>query len=215
MTIQADIVRSRRQAFAAPGGSHDRLIAFLARALPAAIGMIAAVMVLAPLFQRGEISFLLDRNKVAITSERIAVSDATYRGEDSAGRRFSVTAGSAAQASYDVPVVHMRQLRAMIALNDGPATLSAGQGDYNFDTERIAVSGPVNFAASDGYTMTTQNVDIDLRAKRVTGTGGVSGSVPTGTFSAQRIIADLEARTVALEGNARLRMVPGKLRMPD
>ena len=48
----------------------------------------------------------------------------------------------------------------------------------------------------------------------MTGTDGVEGSVPAGTFSADRLEADLDARTVALDGHARLRMVPGKMRMP-
>lgn len=215
MTVQADIVRSRRRAFATPGGFHDRLIGFLGRALPAAIGMIVAVMLLAPLFQVGEVSFLLDRNRVAITDERIAVSQATYRGEDRAGRRFTVSAGSAVQASAAIPVVRMENLLATIALDDGPARLAAPLGDYDYDTEHVAVRGPVSFVAADGYRMTTRNVDIDLRDKRVTGSGGVAGAVPTGVFSADRIIADLEQRTVTLDGNARLRMTPGKFRIPQ
>ncbi len=215
MTLQADIVRSRRRALAAPGGFHDHLIQFLLKALPVAIGVIAAVMIFAPLFQRGEISFLLDRNKVAVTNERVSVDSATYRGEDKDGRRFTVSAGSAAQALSSVPVVRMDQLSAELALSDGPARLTAPHGDYNFSTEQIAVEGPVDFTASDGYRMTTQGVAIDLDAKRVTGSGGVTGSVPTGTFSADSIVADLEARTVTLQGNARLRMVPGKLRIPQ
>jgi len=39
--------------------------------------------------------------------------------------------------------------------------------------------------------------------------------VPSGTFTADRLVADLEDRTVTLEGNARLRMVPGEFRMPQ
>jgi lipopolysaccharide export system protein LptC len=35
--------------------------------------------------------------------------------------------------------------------------------------------------------------------------------VPAGTFSADSIHANLDARTVSLQGHARLRMVPGKL----
>ena len=46
MTVQADQIRDKRRHFAAPGGSHDRLIGFLAKALPAAIGLVAAVMIL-------------------------------------------------------------------------------------------------------------------------------------------------------------------------
>jgi lipopolysaccharide export system protein LptC len=215
MTVQADIIRDKRQHFAAPGGFHDRLIAFLAKALPAAIGVVAAVMILVPLSPRGEISFLLDRNKVAVTPERINVDKAMYRGEDNEGRSFQLTAGNAVQPSPIRPILEMTDLVASIQLNDGPAQLTAPGGNYNFDTDQVAVPGPVNFTAADGYRMVTQNVGIDLRTRQVAGSGGVTGTVPAGTFSASRISADLGERTVTLEGNARLRMTPGQMRMPQ
>lgn len=214
MTHQADMIRDKRRAFAAPGGSHDRLVRLLATVLPAAIGVIAAVMILSPLSPRGEISFMLDRNKVAVTGQRLRVDQATYRGSDNLGRPFSVSAGSAVQESARQPVVRMEQLAASILLSDGPAELSAPAGLYNFDTEQVSVGGPVRFAAADGYSMVTSNVAIAIPERRVTGSGGVSGAIPAGTFSADRIIADLDERTVTLDGHARLRMAPGKLRMP-
>jgi lipopolysaccharide export system protein LptC len=214
MTVQADINRNRRQIFAAPGGFHDRLIRFLAVALPAGIGVIAAVMILSPLSPRGEISFLLDRNKVAVTHERLRVDNATYRGADSDGRAFSVSAGRAVQESARVPVVRMDNLVATIVLADGPAALTAQSGTYDFDTDRVAVAGPVNFTTTDGYRMVTSHVDIDLKGRQVTGSGGVSGAIPAGTFTADRIVANLAERTVTLDGHARLHMAPGKLRMP-
>lgn len=215
MTIAADQIRDRRRAFAAPGGFHDRLIGFLARALPVAIGVIAAVMVLAPLSPRGEISFLLDRNRVAITNERISVDAAEYRGKDNSNRNFVVTAGSAAQVSSRSPVVEMKDLIANIALSDGPAQIRAPEGSYNYRSEQISVDGPVNFQAADGFRMVTRNVEIDLNTRRVVGSGGVDGAVPTGVFRADTIVADLNERTVTLQGNARLRMTPGKLRIPQ
>ena len=215
MTAQADLIRDKRRHFATPGGFHDRLIGVLGKALPAAIGVIAAVMILAPLSQRGEISFLLDRNKVAVTDERIAVDKAMYRGQDNDGRPFSLTAGSAVQTSSTTPVVDMKQLVGKILLSDGPAEITAPNGKYNFDTGQVVVPGPVNVTAADGYRMMTNGVGIDLRTRTLAGTGGVRGAVPTGTFSADRIRADLGERTVTLEGRARLRMTPGKLRMPQ
>lgn len=215
MTAQADIIRDRRQHFAAPGGFHDRLVGFLAKALPAGIGVVAAVMILVPLSPRGEISFLLDRNKVAVTSERIHVDKAMYRGQDNLGRPFELTAGSAIQPSPLVPVLQMKDLVASMELKDGPAALRAPGGSYDFETGKVSVPGPVNFTAADGYSMLTQNVDIDLKTRQLMGSGGVSGTVPAGTFTADRISADLGERTVAIEGNARLRMTPGKIRMPQ
>jgi lipopolysaccharide export system protein LptC len=215
MTAQADLIRDKRRAFATPGGFHDRLIDFLAKALPAAIGLIAAVMILAPLSQRGEISFLLDRNKVAVTDERLVVDKAMYRGQDNNGRPFSLTAGSAVQTSAASPIVEMKNLVGKIQLSDGPARITAPTGNYKFDTGKVAVPGPVNFTAADGYHMVTNGVRIDLKSRRLAGSGGVSGAVPTGIFSAERIMADLGERTVTLEGRAHLRMTPGKLRMPQ
>ena len=60
-TREAQALRSKRQHFAAPGGSHDRIVSLLAKALPMGVGVIAALMVVTPLSPRGEISFLLDR----------------------------------------------------------------------------------------------------------------------------------------------------------
>ncbi|MEN9717840.1 MAG: hypothetical protein RIQ99_718 [Pseudomonadota bacterium] len=214
MTQAADQIRDKRRLWAAPGGSHDQLVRVLAKWLPGAVGVVAAVMIVGPLFPHGEISFLLDRNKVAMTAERIRVANAMYRGIDDSGRPFTVTAGSAAQVSLRDPLVRMENLAARIRLADGPAELTARGGTYDYGAEQVNVTGPVNFTAADGYRMTTSNVAIDLKTRRVIGSGGVSGAIPAGTFDADRIIADLGERTVTLDGNARLRMEPGKLRMP-
>jgi lipopolysaccharide export system protein LptC len=214
MTQAADIMRGKRRAFASPNGFHDRLIRFLATALPALIGVVAAVMILTPLSPRGEISFLLDRNKIAIAKERIRVASATYRGRDNQGRGFLVAAGSAVQNSAQDRVVRMRDMVASLALPDGEARISAPDGTYDYDREMVHVDGPVSVSAASGYRMSARNISIDLDRRRITGAGGIEGAVPTGTFSANRIEADLAERTVALEGNARLQMIPGKLRMP-
>jgi lipopolysaccharide export system protein LptC len=62
--------------------------------------------------------------------------------------------------------------------------------------------------------MVATGVSVDLPEKTLIGSGGVSGAIPAGTFSANSLHADLDARTISLNGNARLNMVPGKLRMP-
>lgn len=213
-TNEARLLRSRRQFFAAPGGSHDRLVRFLAKALPMGVGVVAALMIITPLSPRGEVSFLLDRNKVAQIDERLSVDKAMYRGRDSQGRPFSLLAGEAVQRSGIEGLVRMRDLVAQILLAGGPAQLSAEGGVYDIDKETVAVAGPVRFTASDGYKMTANGVSVDLKARTMQGDAGVSGEVPAGAFSADTLSADLTARTITLEGNARFTMIPGQLRMP-
>ncbi len=207
MTAIADRLRDTRRADALPGGPRDRRIAFLWRALPIGVGMVLAVMVVTPMFPRGEVSFLLDRTKVAMTSERLAVQQATYRGTDDQGRAFALNAGQAVQHSANVPLVAMRDLVATMQMKDGPTQLAAKTGEYEIDKERVTVSGPVQFASQDGYRLTTSSVAVDLKARRATGTGGVNGSLKSGTFSADRMVVDLTDRRVTLQGRAHFRMV--------
>lgn len=214
MTQAADIIRSKRRVWASPGGSHDRKVRILARWLPGMVGVVLAAMIVGPLFPRSEVSFLLDRNKVAITGERIRVANAMYRGIDDQARPFTVTAGNAVQVSAREPVVRMQELAARIRLAEGPAELLAAGGSYNYALDRVTVPGSVSFSAADGYRMNTSNVSIDLKNRMMVGSGGVSGSIPAGTFSADRIMADLGERSITLDGHARLLMEPGKLRMP-
>lgn len=238
-TAKAKELRDARKHFATPGGFHDRLVKFLGAALPMGVGVLAAFMIITPLSPRGEVSFLLDRNKVAMIDERLRIDNAMYRGQDNKGQPFSLTAGEAVQQSSAEGVVRMNELMARIILPEGPARLSAQAGNYNIDQDVVSVIGPVQVNSADGYRLDASNVAVDLNTRQVSGrspatmiapggfkvtasgvtvdldsktmsgTGGVSGSVPAGTFRANRMEADLNARTVTLIGNARLRMVPG------
>ena len=213
-TQEARALRSKRQRFAAPGGSHDRIVSLLAKVLPMGIGVIAALMVVTPLSPRGEISFLLDRTKVAVVPDRLRVDNAMYRGSDNEGRPFSLTAGEGVQRSAAEGIVRLNDLVARILLDEGPASVRAEAGSYDIRKELVAVPGGVDIRYADGYRLNARGVTVDLAEKRLVGTGGVSGAIPAGTFSAARLDADLDARTISLSGRARLSMIPGKLRMP-
>ena len=154
-----------RQLWAAPGGAHDRTIRLARVAMPATIGVLAAALIFAPLSMRGDVSFVLDKNKVAMAKERMRVSAATYRGEDNKGEAFILKAGSAVQTSSRDPVVRMNNLSAEIAFKEGPATLTANSGRYDMDRDIVNIDGPILFASSDGYRLRTRDVAIGLKTK--------------------------------------------------
>ena len=214
-TSEAKERRSQRQHLAAPGGSHDKLIAFLTRALPVAVGIMAALMVITPLSPRGEVSFLLDRNKVAVIDERLSVDNAMYRGRDDKGRPFSVMAGEAGQRASAEGLVRMEDLIAQLLLPEGPARLRANGGTYAIREDLVVVDGAIELTAADGYQMTASGVSLDLEKREMVGDKGVQGEIPAGTFSAHSMRADLSARTLTLEGDARLTMTPGKVSIPE
>lgn len=204
--------RTARQVWALPGSRHDRLIAVARVVLPGAIGVLAAFLVTAPLTAGGDVSFVLDKNKVEVAKERLKIQAARYSGQDTKGRPFSLTAQSAVQRSSAEPIVHLDRLAADIRMPDGPATLSANTGRYDMDSEQVALDGPLHFQGPDGYDLRTHDATVDLRQRTLASGGAVTGSVSQGTFSANRLRADLAERTVVLDGNARLRIVPRRTR---
>ncbi len=212
MSDAATLNRDKRIVWARPGSSHDRLIRALKRVLPVFIGALAAVLIIAPLAKRSEISFLLAKDKVDIASERMRVAEALYRGEDSKGHPFSLHAGGAVQKSSKVPIVEMQDLSARITLDDGPAVLRTPNATYDMDREVVRAPGALLFESSDGYRMTTRGVGIDMKARRMNSDGAVEGRMPIGTFTGDHMVADLNARTVSLNGRARLHIVQGAVR---
>lgn len=212
MSELADRERIRKQHWAAPGGSHDEVVRTLKIALPVMIGVLMAFLAMAPLSKNQEISFILDKQKVDVAKERMRVQEARYRGQDDKGRPFMITARSAVQATSRDPIVDILGMRARIALESGPATLKADRGRYNLETETVNVIGPILFTAADGYRLQTRDVAVDLDSRVMATDGRVEGQMPLGRFSANRMRADLESRTVTLTGNARLHIVQGGLR---
>ena len=214
MSIAANLVRSKRQQFAAPNSKHDRNVKWLRLILPVGVGALASMLALAPFTMTGELSFVLDKNSVDVAKERMRVTEALYRGEDSQGRPFSLKAGSAVQKSSREAVVELNDLLARILLSDGPAQIRADQGRYDMDRENVRVPGPVLVEAAGGYRLATSNVTVDLKQRRLASEGTVEGRTNIGTFRADRLEADLAERTVSLSGNARLRIEQNGLRRP-
>ncbi len=148
----------------------------------------------------GDISFVLAKDSVDMAKERMRVIAATYRGQDSEGRPFVLTAGSAIQASSREPVVDIKDIAARIEMAEGPASVVAKQALYDMEKEVISVSGPVTFQTADGYRLDMNNVSIGLKTRQVTGNGGFAGQLPQGSVSGGGVQANLATRQVAIGG---------------
>jgi lipopolysaccharide export system protein LptC len=185
------------------------MVKFLRVVLPSMIGVLAVVLIFAPLLVRSEVSFVLAKDTVAIAKERMRLTAAVYRGEDGKGQPFTLRAGSAVQKTSKDPVVQISGLNGEILLSDGPAKITANAGRYDMDSERVYVDGPMRFQSAGGYAIEANNVSVDLKSRQLTSGGAVSGNMPLGSFSGGHLEANLDTRTVALEGRAHLHIVQG------
>lgn len=240
MSDAAGTRRADLASWAEPGSRHDRLINVLKIALPSAVGVLIAFLLTAPLTKRGEVSFILDKNEVESSPERMRIEAALYSGTDGKGQPFVIKAERAIQQSSDEPVVDIMGMFAKVGLRNGAATIQADKGRYNLDRQQIAIEGPVRVAGPAGEQLVTRDVLVDLKKQTVTGgsgsgtapaggisaggvsgdyrsqqlglSGGVSGRIKLGEFQAGRVHADLSTRTIVLDGGARLKILQGTVR---
>ena len=212
MPEAANREREIQQRWAVPGSAHDRLVRWSKVALPAAVGVLIAILTLAPLDKKGDVSFILDKKKVENAPERMRVETARYVGTDDKGQQFVMTANRAVQRSSEVPLVDIRGLYAQLGLARGPLMIAANQGRYNLDTQKVAIDGPVRVAGPDGYRLATSDVTVDLKQRQLASAGPVSGHMRLGQFKAGQLKADLGERKVVLDGGARLKIVQGAVR---
>jgi len=204
--------RPRKPRWAEPGSGHDKLVGLSKIALPSAVGVLVAVLALAPLHKKGDVSFILDKKKVQSAPERMRVESARYQGTDKKGQQFVMTANRAVQPNSDTPIVNIEGIAANVQQPKGPMQIVANRGRYNIDTQRVAIDGPVKVAGADGFHLQTSDVLVDLTEQQLASQGPAQGATSLGQFRANRIRADLTNHTVVLDGGARLKIVQGAVR---
>lgn len=212
MSEAADRKHEIKRHWAEPGGRHDAVIRATKFGLPIVIIVLVALMAIAPFERRGDVSFILDKNKVDEAKERMRVEQARYVGEDNKGQKFEIVADRAVQQSSNVPVVNIEGIRARLNLSRGPLSIAALKGRYDLEGEAVSVDGPVRVLGPDGYSLLTRDVQVDLDKRTMQSRGAVNGTMKLGQFQAGNLSADLDERTVRLNNGVRLKIVQGAVR---
>jgi lipopolysaccharide export system protein LptC len=204
--------RAVKRGWARPGGGHDYLVRFMKYGLPIGVLGLLGYLLISPLSHNKEVSFLLDKNKVATARERLKTQGARYQGIDDQGRAFTVNADRAVQKTSQVPIIDITGVRARMEMKDGPALATADSGRYHMDAQTMDVDGPIHVTAADGYKLETRNVTVDLNNHSLSGHQGVEGTMPLGRFTAANMAADMRSRHVTLTGRAHLHIDQGGLK---
>jgi lipopolysaccharide export system protein LptC len=121
----ADIKHAIKRHWAEPGSRHDAVVRATKFGLPILIVVLLVFLAIAPFDKRGDVSFILDKNKVDQAHERMRVESARYVGEDNKGQKFVIVADRAVQPTSNVPVVAIEGIRAQLSLGKGPLSIAA------------------------------------------------------------------------------------------
>lgn len=202
--------RMARRRSMLPGSRRDRFVAAMKVGLLGAAGLLGIMLVLLPVFNHQEFSFLLSKDSTQMAGERMRVQEARYRGQTSEGEPFEIMARSGVQKSSAVPIVQLQGLSARLQQAEGEAIVTAPSGEFLIEQNRLVVDGPVIARSATGYSLDGERILVDLNSRRVIADRPVSGTLPMGSFRADSFAADLSGHQVRLEGGVNLRITPDR-----
>lgn len=195
-------VPSTETTFAAAGGRrdavaaykvamrHTRRVRFLRRALPAAILLCVAIIVIGawldPLRLLRELP--IEFARLAISGSKLKIEAPKLSGYTSDGRAYTVTAATAAQDLTQPGVIEMTGIEARFEIvGGGTTTLSAGKGTYDSKAEQLRLADVIDFASTSGFGGKLSEALVDMRKGHVLSTAPVDIKFQDGRVTADRL----------------------------
>ncbi len=137
--------------------------------------------------------------------ENLYMVKARYLGSDNKNRSYTLTADSARQVSATSDLVALEGPTAKITLSDkSKITMRANAGAFYKEKKLLVLFGDVKITHSNGYTVKTNEMEINMTKGTARGTKPIRAFGPLGALSAAgfRILGN--GKRVLFTGKARL-----------
>lgn len=156
--------------------------------------------------RQSTIAILEESQKESLQSIRKnELSSPKFESVDSKNQPFTITAERAVQADNNENILLLERPLGELQLNTGGrVTLQSESGKYWQEQEQLELENEVALKNSDGYTLNTARLDIDMNAGTAKSETDVSGFGPAGTLMAKGLEADNNAGVLVFAGPARL-----------
>ena len=137
--------------------------------------------------------------------ENLYMVNARYLGSDAKSRFYTLTADSARQVSTGSDLIALEGPKAKITLEDkSKISMRANAGAFYKKKKVLVLFGDVNILHSNGHTVKTNEMEINMTEGTARGTKPIRAYGPLGTLSATgfRILGN--GKRVLFTGKARL-----------
>jgi len=180
----------------------SRLIKILRWALPAAMAVLALVLVGAVV-----LSSVRSSPKVKAAQTAIRLVNARFLGRVKDGRGFQIGAINAMRDEKNLNVVVLNEPNLTIGGETAtPSRLSARKGEYNEVTRLLTLTGDVRIDDGSGRRLNSERAVIDMKEGKIVGQSGISGDGPMGQFSAQSYDVNQKDKKLEFKGRVRARI---------
>jgi lipopolysaccharide export system protein LptC len=198
-TFQADL--ETRFAIAA---RHSRLVRMLRIAVPAAVGLALAVIVLKSYFLNPfkEVLKLPNMDGFAVSGTKVTMEAPHLSGFTPDQRPYELWAKSAVQDVTDPDHVELRTLRAKVLMEDqSTVTLDARTGMLDNKQQTLDLHKDIFLQTSSGYEARLSQAFVDMGKGTVNSDEHVDVKLTNGTLSSDRLRITGGGEVVRFEGN--------------
>lgn len=170
---------------------YSKLVRWLKIGLPLlALGLLSAVFLL-PRENGFDGGLIYSTADLLALGEGLTVSNPRFTGSTEQGEPFVVSARTATPDGPDPKEVVLDAPDAEIDQAERTITLTAATGTLLPKESRLSLSGGVTLVTSDGYEVTTDAVDANIKTGTLDAPGpvravGPQGSIEAGSFRAER-----------------------------
>lgn len=156
--------------------------------------------------QRSTVAILEEDQKESLqTIRKNELSNPKFQSVDDKNQPFTITADKAVQADNNEDILLLERPVGELVLNTGGrVTLKSERGKYWQMQEQLKLTNNVELENSDGYTMSTAQLDIDMDAGTARSEADVSGFGPAGTLVAKGLSVNNATGILVFNGPARL-----------
>jgi lipopolysaccharide export system protein LptC len=211
-SIQNPAYATGMEARFAAAARHSRMVRLLRVAVPAAVLLALASIVLIQVFvnpfPRGLGNMPVDISNLVVSGTKITMETPHLAGFSTDQRPYEVWAKSAIQDLTDPDHVELKTLRAKVMMEDkSTVTMDARTGFFDSKQQMLDLRKDIFLQSSTGYEAKLSQAYVDINKGTVTSDEHVDVKLLNGTLTADRLRIINSGEIVRFEGNVVMNLI--------
>ena len=196
----------------AAAARHSRMVRLLRVAVPAAVLLALASIVLIQVFwnpfQTGLVKLPVDMSNLVVSGTKITMETPHLAGFSTDQRPYELWAKAAVQDLTDPDHVELKTLRAKVMMEDkSTVTMDARTGFFDSKQQLLDLRKDIFLQSSTGYEATLSQAYVDINKGTVTSDEHVDVKLLNGTLTADRLRIINSGEIVRFEGNVVMNLI--------
>jgi lipopolysaccharide export system protein LptC len=196
----------------AAAARHSRMVRALRVAVPAAVLLALASIVLIQVFlnpfQAGLVKLPVDMSNLVVSGTKITMETPHLAGFSTDQRPYELWAKAAIQDLTDPDHVELRTLRAKVMMEDkSTVTMDARTGFFDSKQQMLDLRKDIFLQSSTGYEAKLSQAYVDINKGTVTSDEHVDVKLLNGTLTADRLRIINSGEIVRFEGNVVMNLI--------